>query len=233
MLDTLSRVTTPELIELELHPAGLLPRSLAWLLDLALRIGIMILVLILTMLLGRGGMGLYLLAFFLVDWFYPVLFEVLGDGSTPGKRALGLRVVQDNGTPVGWGASLIRNLMRSADLLPFAYGAGLVCMLCHPQFRRLGDIAAGTLVVYRPQAPAMPAAPPPGLDIERVRLPAEGIDRESLRAILAFDERARALTAERQEELAALLPEFALAPEGPQGARRLFALAALLRGSGQ
>lgn len=231
MLDTLHRITTPELIELELHPAGLLPRSLAWLIDLVLRIAILLGLMVFTHLLGSGGAGLYLLAFFLIEWFYPVLFEVLRNGSTPGKHALGLRVVQENGTPVGWGAALIRNLLRAADLLPFAYGAGVVCMLCHPQFRRLGDIAAGTLVVYRPRPPAAGALRTEDADAGLVKLPADGIDRDSQRAILAFDERARALTAARQEELAALLPAYALAPDGPQGARRLFALAALLRGT--
>lgn len=225
MLDTLRRVTTPELIELELHPAGLLPRSLAWLLDLALRVAAMLFLGVLAKLFGNFGAGLYLLIYFLLDWFYPVYFEVRHSGSTPGKKALGLMVVDEKGTPVGWGASLTRNLLRVADLLPFAYGTGMICMLCHPEFRRLGDIVAGTLVVYQPKTVAIRVKD----DIE-VLAPTTALDRSSQRALLDFAERAGSLTTERQEELAALLPWLARAEHGPQGAARLLGLAAWLSG---
>ena len=93
------------------------------------------------------GQGLMLLGFFLLEWFYPVFFE-LRSGATPGKRAMGLRVVHDDGTPVGAVASVIRNLLRVADFLPLFYAAGLVSCLVDRDFRRLGDLAAGTLVVH-------------------------------------------------------------------------------------
>ena len=101
MLDTLSSVTTPELIEVELHPAGLLPRSLAWLIDTSLRFALLMLLAQVLFALGDFGSGLFLLAYFLLEWFYPVLFEVLGAGASPGKRALRLAVVLTDGTPVG------------------------------------------------------------------------------------------------------------------------------------
>lgn len=225
MLDTLRRVTTPELIELELHPAGLLPRSLAWLIDLAVRIGTMCVLGFLTSLFGHFGTGLFLLIYFLLDWFYPVYFEVLHSGSTPGKKALGLMVVDEKGTPIGWGASLTRNLLRVADLLPLAYGAGIVSMLCHPEFRRLGDIVAGSLVIYRPQQMTSKIRN----EIE-VIIPSAPLDRASQRALLGFAERAGSLTAERQEELAALIPALSRSEHGPQGAARLLGLAAWLSG---
>lgn len=220
MLDTLRQVTTPELIELQLRPAGLLPRSLAWTLDLLIRIGLLLCLLPLVSMLGDAGNGLMLLAYFLLDWFYPVFFEVLRQGATPGKKSLGLKVVHDNGTPIGWGASLSRNLLRTADMLPFAYGCGIVSMLCHAEFRRVGDIVAGTLVVYRDKPAALPA-----LEKCEAIMPAAPLDRATQRALLAFAERAASLTPARQEELAELLPHLAHSDTGPQGAARLLGLA--------
>jgi uncharacterized RDD family membrane protein YckC len=225
MLDTTRPVTTPELIELQLHPAGLLPRTLAWLIDVAVRMGITMSLGIPLSLLGRFGGGLMLLLYFLLEWFYPVFFEVLGDGATPGKRSLGLKVLSDDGTPVGWGPSLTRNLLRAADFLPFAYGIGIVSMLLHKEFRRLGDIVAGTVVVYRDALGGLPviakAAPV---------APLEPLDRMTQRALLAFAERANSLTPARQEELAELVPHIAENGRGPQGAERLIGLANYLVG---
>ncbi len=71
--------------------------------------------------LGKLGAGLGLLLTFIMTWWYMVLFEVLNQGRSPGKQMMGLRVVHDDGTPVGWAASLLRNLLRFADILPFGY----------------------------------------------------------------------------------------------------------------
>ncbi|MDB5802532.1 MAG: hypothetical protein JWL63_3471 [Rhodocyclales bacterium] len=224
MLDTLRPVTTPELIELQLHPAGLLVRSLAWLIDMAVRMGITMALGIPLSLLGKFGGGIMLLVYFLLEWFYPVLFEVLGGGATPGKRSLGLKVLNDNGTPIGWGPSLTRNLLRAADFLPFAYGIGIASMLLHREFRRLGDIVAGTIVVYRDALGGLPviATAPP-------LAPEEPLDRMTQRALLAFAERASNLTPARQEELADLVPYLsdpqASQTRGPRGAARLVGLA--------
>ena len=221
MLDTLSSVTTPELIEVELHPAGLLPRSLAWLIDTSLRFALLMLLAQVLFALGDFGSGLFLLAYFLLEWFYPVLFEVLGAGASPGKRALRLAVVLADGTPVGWGASLTRNLLRTVDFLPVLYAFGIVSMLSDKEFRRLGDIVAGTLVVHRSaeRKKALGAAP---VD---VHIPATPLDRATQKALVAFAERADSLTPARQEELAAMLPHLAHASAGPNGAARLIGLA--------
>ncbi|MDB5812989.1 MAG: hypothetical protein JWN23_106 [Rhodocyclales bacterium] len=225
MLDTLRPVTTPELIELQLHPAGLMPRSLAWMIDMAVRMGITMALGVPLSALGRFGGGLLLLVYFLLEWFYPVFFEVLGDGATPGKRSLGLKVLNDDGTPVGWGPSLTRNLLRAADFLPVGYGLGIVSMLLHREFRRLGDIVAGTVVVYRDALGGLPAiANAPAL------APEEPLDRMTQRALLAFAERANSLTPARQEELADLVPFLADQGRGQHGAARLIGLANYLVG---
>jgi uncharacterized RDD family membrane protein YckC len=220
MLDTLRHVTTPELIELQLRPAGLLPRGLAWSIDFVIRFAMLMALGMVMRSLGRTGVGIWLLGYFLLDWFYPVFFEVWRGGASPGKKTLGLIVVHDNGTPVGWGAALARNLLRTADMLPFAYGCGIVSILLNREFRRIGDIVAGTLVVYREKPVARTTS-----SEDLVLSPTEPLDRATQRALLAFAERAPSLTPARQEELAALLPHLAVSQQAPRGAARLLGLA--------
>ncbi len=92
------------------------------------------------------------LLIFLILWGYYLYFETLWNGETPGKRLLGLRVIKDGGYPVDFRAVVIRTLVRAADLLPGVpvlplYGFGIVSALLHPRYQRLGDMAAGTLVI--------------------------------------------------------------------------------------
>ncbi|TRX75415.1 RDD family protein [Pseudomonas mangiferae] len=202
LLDTRHHVETPEGIDLILRPAGLLPRSLAYGIDLLIRGGLMLLMFFLLIWLGRFGMGLGLILTFLMTWWYMVLFEVLAQGRSPGKRFMGLRVVHDDGTPVGWSASLVRNLLRVVDMLPFGYTLGILSCLANPTFKRLGDLAAGTLVVYRdeePQVPALPEAP-------AQRAPFS-LSRDEQNAVMGFAERHASLSAARRTELASLLAE--------------------------
>ncbi len=227
-LDTLLRVEAPEGIFLELSPAGLCARALAFLIDLALR---MVIVFSSSMVLGwAGGMGfgVFLIVLFLVEWFYPVVFELSLHGATPGKRALGLKVVMDSGLPVTPAASIVRNLLRTADFLPFLYAGGALCMLLRPDFKRLGDLAAGTLVVYdRPgrvpmTATALPAAVP--------LAPACTLNSAQQAVLVALAARAPRLTPERVEELAQLIAP-ALGTSAAQPVTpRLFAVAQWLYG---
>lgn len=90
--------------------------------------------------------ALGLLAFVFL-WGYYIYFEIAWNGQTPGKRRVGLRVIQTSGAPITPADAVIRNLVRAIDFLPTAYGIGLVAMFLNRQFRRLGDLAAGTLVV--------------------------------------------------------------------------------------
>ena len=84
---------------------------------------------------------------FALFWGYYIVFEVTTNGQTLGKRVLGLRVIKEGGYPIGFADSAIRNLVRIVDFLPFFYGAGLLCMLINRNSLRLGDLAAGTLVI--------------------------------------------------------------------------------------
>jgi uncharacterized RDD family membrane protein YckC len=88
------------------------------------------------------------LVIFLFYWGYYIFFEMLWNGQTPGKRWTGLRVIRSDGTPITLSESLIRNLTRLVDFLPAAYGVGIITMFIDKRSRRLGDLAAGTLVVH-------------------------------------------------------------------------------------
>lgn len=199
-LDTLQRVVTPENIDLQAECAGPISRCLAYLIDLGVRCALLLLLALAPLLMDGAGVGLLLLGWFLIDWFYPVVFEVLNDGQTPGKRALGLRVVHLDLSPVGWNASLVRNLLRTVDFLPVAHLLALVSMCLTRRFQRLGDLAAGTLVIYRSGVP--PAVPLPEVG---ARPPPVALDREEGVAVISFTRRARQLSDERKRELVAIL----------------------------
>lgn len=202
LLDNRFRVETPEGVDLLLRPAGLVPRALAFAVDLVIRAVIVLIVGLGLGALGKFGLGVGALLLFLVQWWYMVLFEVLYQGRTPGKRWLGLRVIHDDGTPVGWASSLTRNLLRFVDLLPFGYFLGALSCLWHPAFKRLGDLAAGTLVVYserpleRPQLPEATSCTAPF-----------SLSQAEQQALVGFAERQGSLSAERRQELAVLIAE--------------------------
>ncbi|KPC27985.1 RDD-like protein domain-containing protein [Pseudomonas syringae pv. cilantro] len=201
-LDTRIEIETPEGIDILLRPAGLVSRALAFGIDLAIRAGVIGLLFMLLQLFDKLGMGLAAIAIFLVNWWYMVLFEVLNQGRTPGKRMLGLRVVHDDGTPVDWSSSVIRNLLRFVDMLPLGYSLGAISCLNHPLFKRLGDLAAGTLVIYSDRPAQRPVVPP----AEPVIVPfALRLDEQ--RAVLSLAERQGELSSARAQELAAILAE--------------------------
>src|SRR3989338_4801982 len=147
MLDTTRRVATPEGIELTLHLAGAVPRAIAWAIDFALRAAIVLAVMLLAAQFGQAGWGVVLLTAFFVEWLLPAWFEAAWRGPTPGQRAMGLAGLNDDRTPVRWPGALTRNLLRAVDFLPFLYGIGLLTMLANRDFKRLGDLAAATVVV--------------------------------------------------------------------------------------
>lgn len=231
MLDTVREAHTPEGVALRLPAAGPLPRALAWAIDAAIRLAALMAASMLLGLLGESGLGLFLLLAFAGLWLYPVLFEVLRDGQTPGKRSVGLKVIRDDGAPVGWQASLVRNLMRAVDMLPLFYAVGLVAGLFDPAGRRLGDRVAGTLVIHVPprarRKPAAAAATAPVVAAS----PSGGVllQPHEQAAVVAFSERAAGLTPERQEELAALASD-ATGEPARGGVARLHAMAAYLLG---
>ena len=156
MIDGRLSLTTPEGTRLLLTPAGPAARAWAWSIDfLAWLIFIIVCAVVFQ---GKLAQGVFALLLFTSYWGYPILCEVYCRGQTLGKRIMGLEVRRANGLPVGWRDSMLRNLMLVADFMPFLYATGLLSMLFDRQFRRLGDIVAGTLVVYRDKPPARQSA---------------------------------------------------------------------------
>jgi len=200
MLDTVREIETPEGVSLRLRAAGPLPRAQAWTIDLVVRLVVLAVAMMPLSLFGIGGRGLAMLLMFALTWAYWVVCELWLDGQSLGKKALGLRVVNADGTPVTWLPSVTRNLLRVVDALPGVYGVGLASTLIDAHARRLGDIVAGTLVVHvkewaaGQQVPAAPALPLP--------LP---LAAEEQAVLVDYAERAGQLTLSRQEELANLL----------------------------
>ena len=150
-LDTICLVETPEGTDLHAELVGLVPRALAYTIDLTIRFGVLTVLFIVVALLGLGaaGTGFLLIAYFLMEWWYPVIFEVYRGGQTIGKKAMGIKVVNDDLTPIRLGASLTRNLLRTADFFPLFYATGSLSILMTARFQRLGDLAASTIVIYK------------------------------------------------------------------------------------
>ena len=202
------RITVPtaEGIELELTLAGLGSRFTAALVDGIIRTAIMFALIFLLGQTGDDGSGLLVALFFimifLVYFGYDVLFEVLASGQTPGKRWSRLRVVRLRGEAVGFTASLIRNVLRIVDFLPGGYIVGIVSMLVTRHNQRVGDLAAGTIVVRdrltRAQAPEYASTPAPdvaGWDVS-------AITDDEMVTVERFLERRAELTTEARQALA-------------------------------
>src|SRR5262245_57781100 len=199
VLDTVVAAETPEGIVLELRPAGLSARFYAFLLDWLIRIVIAYAAAFASVFMGGLGVGFWLVFYFLLEWFYPVAFELGRSGATPGKSIVGIKVVMDNGLPITPAASFTRNLLRVADFLPLLFGAGIVSMLLRQDSKRLGDLAAATIVVHQPQRP-----PKVRLDNVAPVTPIVPLAPRDQAAIVALAARAPTLTGERLDELAAL-----------------------------
>ena len=199
VLDTVVAAETPEGIVLELRPAGLSARFYAFLLDWLIRLMIAYAAGIAAAFMGGLGVGFWLLFYFLLEWFYPVVFELSRSGATPGKSIVGIKVIMDNGLPITPAASFTRNLLRVADFLPLLFGAGIVSMLLRQDSKRLGDLAAATIVVHQPQRP-----PKVRLDNVAPVTPVVPLAPSDQAAIVALAARAPTLTGERLDELAAL-----------------------------
>jgi uncharacterized membrane protein SpoIIM required for sporulation len=148
-------VETPEHVTLDLEIAGVGSRVLAGAIDTAILGGLTLVVGLLLLVLADAGviptgpwLGAFLLAGTFLLWIgYYVFFEGLRQGRTPGKQRVGIRVVRDTGHPVTVADAVTRNLLRLADFLPPPYLGGVLLMALHPSGKRLGDLAAGTVVV--------------------------------------------------------------------------------------
>ena len=151
-------VDTPENIEFGYDVAGVGVRFLAALVDHGLFVGAMYVVfrLLLDTDASRAAERIFLTTATLFLWLYYIAFERFWNGQTPGKRLLGVRVVQEAGRPVTLLASVIRNLVRVVDFFPALYGFGILSMFIDKRTRRIGDLAAGTLVVRDRQRVTLP-----------------------------------------------------------------------------
>jgi uncharacterized RDD family membrane protein YckC len=216
--DTSFRVQTPEGIDYTLYPAGLLIRACAYGIDVFFQ-GLFLLAfsIIYYVVLQRGiGVWLVLLVQFALNWFYHVFWEVFFRGQSLGKRFLGLRVVQNDGSPVNPGSSFMRNLLRFADGFMGLYLIAFLSFTMSRGFRRPGDWVAGTLVIYtwQSQAPSwrglmswLDAVPPTA--------PGRALSFEEKQGILVFAQRYPLLGPARAEEIAASLAESLCGPDDP------------------
>ncbi|MCA9957015.1 MAG: RDD family protein [Anaerolineales bacterium] len=156
--DEFLNIDTPENVVFGYEVVGIGSRFLAALID-TLIIGFLLMatnaILILVFVGGFNDLSsassiviaLISLISFAFFWGYYIFFEMTWNGSSPGKRQVGIRVIRADGTPITLAESVIRNLVRLIDFLPGAYGLGLVTMFIDGKARRLGDLAANTLVV--------------------------------------------------------------------------------------
>jgi uncharacterized RDD family membrane protein YckC len=151
-------IDTPELVSIEMPLAGIGSRFIALLVDYLIWFaGLLVLVLASSVILPAihafnrisetWAEALVIFTFFLLNWGYFTLFEAFWNGRTPGKRVARIRVIQRSGRAIGLFESMARNLVRYVDQLPFFYGVGVIAMFVTKQHQRLGDLAAGTLVV--------------------------------------------------------------------------------------
>lgn len=155
-LDARIQIVTPENIAFKYRVAGPFRRLPAYLIDCLIRGGtIMVVGYFAVTSFQMGfllGATLFPYVFFALDWFYGGFFETYWNGQTPGKWALGLRVVSHDGQPINARQAVMRNVLRAVDSLPLlfflpAYQLGLFVASSNKQFQRLGDLASGTIVV--------------------------------------------------------------------------------------
>lgn len=208
--DTLT-VTTPEGLELELTLAGIGSRFASALIDFLLEFVAFAAVAFVLLRFASEAVALAVgsLAFFAVIFGYHVLFETLASGRSPGKRALGLRVVRAGGAPVRFKDSAIRNIVRLVDLLPpVTYGLGAAVILLTRRNQRLGDLAAGTIVVRVRLPDRVDAYRLPGAALApeaTQRWDVSGVTAEELVAVRRFLDRRAGIEAEARSRLASEL----------------------------
>ena len=206
-------MATPEGVTLEVTLAGVGSRFTAGVIDQVLRTLLLVALVILMAFLDdssgtSGGVffAFLLVGVFLVQFFYDVLFETMAAGRTPGKRWTGLRVVRVGGGPVGFVASALRNILRIVDALPGFYLVGILCVMFTRNNQRLGDLAAGTIVVReRAQTTALPQPSQPAPETAREETAlwdVSAISTEEMATVRRFLDRRPTLTPEARDRLA-------------------------------
>jgi uncharacterized RDD family membrane protein YckC len=243
-VDDYLTIDTPENVAFGYDVAGLGSRFLAALVDTFLILILQLIVNFVLLLLVRGLLeellpdgsditlwltALLSLVAFAFFWGYYIFFEMIWNGQSPGKRWVGLRVIRTDGTPITLTESIIRNLIRLVDFLPMYYGVGVVTMFINDQSRRLGDLAAGTLVV-RDQATitleslgtksTFPVVPTLHISPRTADLPVERLSQQDIQVIEDFFRRRYELTNRRElarRLLLTLFERMSLPPPDAEG----------------
>jgi uncharacterized RDD family membrane protein YckC len=201
-------IPTPEGVELDVLLAGYGSRFSAQLSDGAIK-AVLIGALFLVLRLGGGfGAAAFVIAFFVIYIGYDIAFETLASGRTPGKRWSGMRVVREGGGAMTFTTSAIRNVLRIIDGVATGYAVGTISILVSRHNQRVGDIAAGTLVVRDAPAPARETAPAgPRTMSEGDSWDVTGVTPEELAAVRGFLERRYTLELAPRSRLASQLAE--------------------------
>lgn len=232
-------IKTPEYVSLRFQSANLGSRALAFIIDSLIVAVAQVIVLILAVL-SVGGfesffsmaesgfliLALVIIIFFIINYGYFIFFEYFNTGQTPGKRVVGIRVIQDNGHNITMLSSVIRNLMRIIDSLPSAYFIGIIMVFFHAENKRLGDLVAGTIVVHERPGKRKETKLDKLLRERNLPLPNLTIDELSMRSVgprewnllKVYSERFTQVTEEERIRLTRdlaeiLLPKFHINPE--------------------
>lgn len=228
-------IQTPEGLTLEMTLAGLGSRAAAAVIDALIKAAVLLAVLLfawfVTGVADLDGSALITafvaVAVFVLFFVYDIAFETLSSGKTPGKRASGIRVVTTEGGPIRFSSSAIRNIIRVVDLLPGMYFIGIIAIVSTSNNQRLGDLAAGTVVVRdrRPDtgskdyASSLRATEPTG-----PRWDVSGVSPDDVAVARQFLERRHDLTPEVRTRIAAQIADPLRArvfgPTGEIGAER-------------
>jgi uncharacterized RDD family membrane protein YckC len=206
-------VVIPEAVPLDLETAGLGSRFLGLIIDWAIQGALLIVLLIIVSNASFGWLGttIVLLLVFLVIWGYPIALETLWRGRTVGKAAIGLRVVTKEGGQIGFRHAAIRAALGLVDFVLTSGACAVICVLATSQNQRLGDLAAGTLVLRERTGQRQPTptdfAPPVGLDAYADSLDLAGLGPAEYRVVRTFLLRAASLPPQVRARLAAQIGE--------------------------
>jgi uncharacterized RDD family membrane protein YckC len=223
-LDSRIEIVTPENIAFHYVLAGPFRRLPAFLIDLAIRAGLLFVIGLGCMWLfslasATGlGLGVTLVSWFALSWFYGGFFETYWNGQTPGKRMLGLRVLTVDGQPINALQAVLRNVLRDVDSMPLAGPGGLVplytlalaVMAANDRYQRLGDLACGTIVVVEERSKLRELASLRQAEVAQFAqsLPLDfKVNRAMGQAIAVYVSRRELFSAERRFEIARTLAE--------------------------
>ena len=196
-------ISTPEGVDLEIPLAGLATRFIGLLIDTVIQVTVIVVATVAMVTIGSTTAAIVIsAAAVLLTIGYDVIFEVAAGGRTPGKRVAGIRVVMDGGRPIGLRASLIRNVIRLFEGFATSYIPAMIAILVTRNNQRLGDLAAGTLVIRDRRAAPPPAYVPPPLAPTNA-LDATGVTGEELAIVRSFLARRESLLPDARRALAA------------------------------